>query len=282
MGNLDRRHIHVLTRFAVIVEDAVHYEGLFTEEWFEFRLDLLSRFATPSLKAQSHKDFSWYLFLSEEFPRSLDTKIVRATEGMGCPIRQRRGESIGSAFRREVAPSSRGLFTVRMDSDDSLGPRFLEEILDTPVGQIGAFPIGLGLDVQSGRSWAIIDSANAFMALNSSDQTTIYELGDHNLAYQRYPIHVKFRTPMWMQVTHGKNLANKRRKHQVPVTTAFAQKVLPSIDLSQFKTSPRATAYLEWALNFHKFLFVLVREISVSPRSWVYRALRSRNHSGRK
>lgn len=282
MGNLVRRHIHVLTRFAVIVEDAVGYEGLFTEEWFDFRLDLLSRFATPSLKAQSHKDFSWYLFLSDEFPRSLDAKIVRATEGMGCPIRQQRGESIGAAFRRVVAPSFRELLTVRMDSDDSLGPRFLEEILETPVGQIGALPIGLGLDVQSGKSWAIIDSANAFMALNSYDQTTIYELGDHNLAYQLYPIHLKFRTPMWMQITHGRNLANKRRKHQIPVSTALVRNFLPAIDLSQFENCPRATDYLEWALNFHKFLFVLFREISVSPRSWIHRALGSRNHSGRK
>lgn len=203
------RHI-ILTRFNVKIEQSAPPDA----DWLEHRFAQFERFCLPSVMAQTCRNFVWVIFCDPEIPALFRSRIQEYARWPALrPIFFRHVFDQGMA-RAAVAELARGyshLITSRLDNDDAICRTYVESLQRNFCGQEFEFlNFTNGYIWQEGRVWSGQHSSNAFISLveRASHYSTVY-CGNHMELDQQGPIRQIAAPAGWLQVVHGRNLANQ-------------------------------------------------------------------------
>jgi hypothetical protein len=203
------RHV-ILTRFNVKIEQA----PAASTEWLDDRFSLFERFCLPSVQAQTCGNFVWVVFCDPDIPARYRNRIREYAKWPTLrPIYFRHTFEQGMV-RAAVAELARGythLITSRLDNDDAICRTFVASVQARFHRQGFEFlNFTNGYVWSEGRVWSARHESNPFISLveDAADYSTVY-CGNHMELDQQGPV-VQIPEPAgWLQVVHGRNLANR-------------------------------------------------------------------------
>jgi hypothetical protein len=207
----------LLTKFNTEVDFAPFPKRLETD-WLTMRLALFSQYCLPSVAGQEGADFQWLVFFDEASPAWFKDSV--STLGSLVKPVYVRGPATDEVIAQKVAEtglvSSPHLITTRLDSDDSISKDHLATVQRAFRNQdreFVTFPFGL----QSFRNhlYNVYWPSNPFLSLiervdGTGRMTTVFCVA-HDRLGQKHKIKKILRSPQWLQVLHGSNLANTLR-----------------------------------------------------------------------
>lgn len=111
--------------------------GVYDEQWWRSRLELLKAITFSSLNRFGHLNFTWYILLDSDVPNSVYEELQQMVQTNGAnfvrfsfvenPAYMR--ESMFNAVRAVVAPNQRCL-AMRIDDDDAIASDFFLNAID--------------------------------------------------------------------------------------------------------------------------------------------------------
>lgn len=190
--------------------------------WLERRFELFERYCLPSMAAQSCQDFAWIIYFDEKTPDAFRDRIARAQNARPFEAR-----FVGPFSMSEVAtdlagelPRSTRILTTRLDNDDALSNKFVElvqaEARDLPADTVLNFPRGAAL--RDGKIYSAFDLSNPFATLVEDDAEhlkTVWGVPHHELGTKWRVVQVHS-PPLWLQVVHSDNVANRIKGRRLP------------------------------------------------------------------
>jgi hypothetical protein len=207
----------LLTRFNIEVDFAPNVPRLDTD-WLTGRLALFEQYCLPSIAAQRGAEFRWLIFFDEASPAWFKEKMATFAPlvqpvyigGLAPPeVIARRIVELGLA-------SSPHLITTRIDSDDALSKDCLALVQDAfreQEREFVTFPFGFQLF--HGHLYNIYWPPNPFLSLiervGDNGQVATVLFVAHHLVADKNDLRKVVRSPQWLQVIHGSNLANTLR-----------------------------------------------------------------------
>lgn len=209
----------LVTRFNVLTGYGP-LEGV-SDEWMMRRLGLFSRFAVPSIRAQTQKNFTWILAVDPATSPLFRRRIEILTSDLGveviqldCP-RPFDRPVMAEIARRTSTPY---VATTRFDNDDALASVFFEKIShrmkDLPAEdcQFVEFPSGHSLNLSTGVLRAVIFENNAFATCleRAASARGVY-FKNHRFLSDHGPMTRIKGEPGWLEVIHGENVKNRER-----------------------------------------------------------------------
>ena len=215
------RHV-LMTRFAIpfTKNDDHHDQG---RKWLDDRFALFEKYTLPSVEAQTCKDFSWVLLVNMEFPHFTHTDADRLT-GYGHKVwfvdtvwdREKVGSEFDYGDMLRAHFEENWFITSRLDSDDMLGPHYIEGIqsMFTEERQWIGFDNGLVYHAASGVWFTRKYKNSPFVSLVESYDTIkgVYQF-PHTAATKKYSyVSVDDKTPGWVQVIHDSNIKNTAKR----------------------------------------------------------------------
>ncbi len=203
------RHL-ILTRFNVRIEQS----GPPDEAWLEHRFSLFERFCLPSVEAQTSDNFTWILFCDPRIPAPYLDRIrgyARWPAFRPIYFRHQFDQAMVRATVAEFARGTTHLISTRLDNDDAICRTFVESVQSHFRGQAFEF-----LNFTNGYVWcdgsirAAQHGSNPFISLveSTADYSTVY-CGNHMELGQQGPVVQIAEPAAWLQVIHGRNLANR-------------------------------------------------------------------------
>lgn len=214
------RHF-VLTNFNVALDgvDADrHGAAVRTTDWLDERCALFERFCLPSMLNQSCLEFEWLVRWEPPADRARAERIA-GYAGHGRLRLVDAAVSFRRAVEASLAAGDELVLTTRLDNDDALHfdalARVREAALRGPA-EIAFFdlPAGYVLDAASGELRRSCRPSNQFLSLleprAGGEIRTARRIG-HHLAAELAPVHAVTDEPMWLEVVHGRNQANRLR-----------------------------------------------------------------------
>lgn len=228
----------LVTRFAAKVNFAVPSKHT-DEKWLCERLELLQKFAIPSVAAQSSKDFTWLLLVSADAPEAPIGKLrhlIRKSfpDGRAEVVTMAGNARGASIFKHARASNAERILTTRFDSDDAVHVDFTKEIREVcqdPGRFFVQFSWGYSFDPRINSLRLFFNPTGPFVSLvepNNDEMTSVY-CGNHVLLADKGPVKT-FSRERWMQVIHGGNHLNT---HQGEVLSAHRRdKVLREFGLA--------------------------------------------------
>src|SRR5258708_23860997 len=85
----------------------------------------------PSVSKQTRKDFTWLVFFDSETPEPFRTHIAQYGSLPNCiPVFQPRFElgRVQECIRTQLRRDTESVITSRLDNDDAISPRYIEEV----------------------------------------------------------------------------------------------------------------------------------------------------------
>lgn len=216
-----------------------------SEAWMRHRLDLFDRYCFPSIAGQSCREFTWLVFVDADTPPQQraaleayeawpNLRLVSAPPGAAT---RDRGLFGAEAVAQRADPAADYVITSRLDNDDALHRDYMglvrSEIPRRHRAMLG-FPNGLCLD--GGRLLARHYPRNPFPSMIERPGSpgphrgllTVWS-GEHDRVHL---LASEFRQaatgPMWLQVVHERNLLNRPRGDDVPLTCEVLAPFLPA------------------------------------------------------
>lgn len=240
----DIRHI-VLTRFAIRIQkaDGVAFNpgAALSPEWLEQRFRLFERYLLPSMQAQTFPEFSWRIYVHEDFDpaladrlRSYDARIVVTSD--------------------PISPLSHDggiLATTRIDSDDAFAARAIEVVNRYAHAFADGIEPARLLRLKMGW-WLQHQTQRAYLRRGWSFLSLFERQAPYRGALVRscddigkdYPETTEM-TPLWIRVVHGGNVRNRFDANQSMVSLAQIQRGgfpwLPMSKAPAPPSSPRVT-----------------------------------------
>lgn len=237
------RHL-LLTRFNNVLNE--EYTRALDDQWLEQRWALFTTFTLPSLLGQTNADFDWWILCHEETPSWIRKRAAaidlpsRAAFIYGAPQ-----ADLLAPFRD---PPLEVLLTTRIDSDDAFHREAIARIRaafeSAPVTtRVLNFEIGYKLDWATGQL--------ALSEFHSPPFSTLIKRqpigdpldtgGNHYDLRRNYPyVSIDNGDPMFVQVIHGENLANR---FKAGTSTGFTSRRLSARILAEafnIRDHPRA------------------------------------------
>lgn len=236
---MDKPKVFVLTRFA---EEIGHRGAGFSTDWWDWRIVLLKQWTEPSLRRQSAKNFEWLVSISETAIPQQRQALVDAVAGFATVVVQKGLAPSEDVFRAHLQNEKGPYWTVRLDSDDMIHPDFIATLSSErlPVGAVLSFSSGVILDLGTPFLGLRRLSNNPFLAHLGEKGDNVFDLGHHgkvsfanaNLFFAR-----DNRVPMWLQLVHGGNQANRVMPWDRPALTGNVLKMFgvlpPKLNVSQ-------------------------------------------------
>lgn len=191
--------------------------------WLARRFELFERVCLASVARQTERDFQWLVFLDEATPAAFRDRLAAlaaAHPGLQPVYCDRfEEETVLPEIRRRETPG-RLRITTRLDNDDAIHPRLIERIRqlahrhaprqDLRRGFFISFPIGCC--VRHGDFYLQRYRFNPFASYVSAPETARTVLGaDHRYVADVAPVVFDWTRPMWCQVIHDENVANRLR-----------------------------------------------------------------------
>lgn len=202
----------LLTRFNTAIEGRLPP----SDEWLRERLALFKKTLLPSLRAQSCASFRWLIFCADDSPAWFRAQLTNAVGALGEPV------WVTGSFSPETVAAEVGsrtatpyLITTRIDNDDAVSSGFVERIQERFAYQSFAFLNFMhGLQYEDGWLYRRSDPSNAFCSLierRTGGQPRTVFLDWHTRIASYGPVDQVRSQPVWMQIVHGGNLANRAR-----------------------------------------------------------------------
>ncbi|MBR9800676.1 hypothetical protein GYB59_02785 [bacterium] len=199
--------------------------GVVDEKWLRHRFDFFERFTLPSVREQSERRFQWVLQGDGGTPvvwkNRLESLIKDDSRFSVVWSKQSGKRTLGLLPETKehivsLCGSETHLVTSRCDSDDALGIHFMRRIREAilPVSEPEFLDFPLGRQWGDGKTRHYYRPRNAFQTLveplNSSVLPEMAYCINHVQSDKRFPVReLEADTPMWLQVCHDLNLANR-------------------------------------------------------------------------
>jgi hypothetical protein len=211
-GEETTAHI-VLTKYNAVIQGGTGRPGL-DPEWLDQRLRLFRDWPVAAMRAQTRSPEAWLVLVDAETPPDHLDRLGAMLHGLGelvpvaGPLTDRRiGEIVGA---RLVGPWGR-LITTRLDSDDAIASSYLQRVASACRGWQGFVNAPLGYRVRGRRVVRCRDNGGPFLSfveqLRGPAPLTVHQI-PHSEAAFRGPLRQLAGGPAWLQVVHGRNLAN--------------------------------------------------------------------------
>ena len=209
--------------------------------WLARRFELFERVCLASVARQTERDFQWLVFLDEATPPAFRDRLAAqtATHPFLQPVYCGRfdEETVLPEIRRRETPG-RLRITTRLDNDDAIHPSLIARVRhlarrhaprqDLRRGFFISFPIGCC--EREGDFYLQRYRYNPFASYVSAPETDRTVLGaDHRYVADVAPVVLDWTRPMWCQVIHDENVANRLRGVYWPggARSAFGPPVAP-------------------------------------------------------
>lgn len=221
--------VFIATRFnvAAVEGTGASVPVVCDQEWLERRFDLFERICLPSMVGQSDPDFTWFVFFSEHTPEAYRARITSIQERFHSfvPCYLPYGQKVFREYRKLVAgsltKSDTHVITGRIDNDDA----FHREMVSTLRSEFREqdfeflnFTHGVQYDMKRGVVGQLGKHSNPFISLVERVQDgqvrTVLDVMHHQAAATGYLRNIET-TPMWLQVIHTSNLANRFRPSRI-------------------------------------------------------------------
>jgi hypothetical protein len=211
---LRRRFVHILlTRFSVKIAGGTCHD----RQWLEERFALFDRFCFPSVCTQSCQNFQWLCFFDVRLPADLRARVARYAR----EFPRFRPIFVHDWFRQStaqhtVAPFLSGLthlISTRLDNDDALATGFVETVQSRFEAQSFEFlNVRKGFIFSNNTVYRWEEAANPFISLvEKVDAFQTVLCGAHASLGRLGYIQQIIDQPGWLQVVHGRNIANTVR-----------------------------------------------------------------------
>lgn len=201
------------------------------------RWRLFERFCLPSVTGQSSKDFHWLVFFDADTPASWRDRIdATVASPRFRPVFLREpftGDAVAAAISAAHLNDAPFLITSRLDNDDALAPHFIARVQSAfRPHRLQFLNFPLGYQLAGGRVYLRPYLAGSFASLieqvGAGPVRTVH-FTDHHLI-GRYPLRQIWSPPAWLQVVHGRNVANEVRGIPVSGRAAAALFCLTDVD----------------------------------------------------
>lgn len=193
------------------------------EGWLARRFDLFEHVCLPSVQRQTEGAFQWLVFLDWATPLAFKERMVALTvrheflRPVYCSQFDE-GFVLAEIQRREAPGNVR--ITTRLDNDDAIHPRLIARVQQLARDQLAAqdlnrgffisFPIGCA--ERKGDFYVQRDRYNPFTSFVSAPECarTVWGCDSRTIAGVA-PVVFEYSRPMWCQVIHDDNVANRLR-----------------------------------------------------------------------
>lgn len=217
--------------------------------WLNDRWALFDRFCIPSVLRQRCTDFHWLVFVDAGTPTSWQARVNRAAATAGFrpvyvdgPFNSTVAAQSIAEYRLDTAPF---LITTRLDNDDALAPHFVADVQRAfRPRRLEFINLPLGYQLSDGRLFLRPYVASSFASLvESADNCPVRTVHfiDHHLIGQ-HPVRQVWSPPAWLQLVHGRNVANEVRGIPIAGAKAVARFGLVDIDTTPPLLRDRLTA----------------------------------------
>lgn len=202
----------VLTRFnPALPGDA---RGL-DPDWLSHRMQLFERVCIPSLVRQTCQDFTWLVFCDRRTPPVTSLRLRALARDGHFEVVWCDGafdDRTAAVAVEERVSDVTHVLTTRLDNDDALAPDFVANLQQRLVPHDRCFVnFPYGLQLAGGQTYARVYLGSPFLSLleaTGGPVRTVYST-DHWRPRQHRAQQVWTRDPAWLQVVHGRNLANE-------------------------------------------------------------------------
>jgi len=198
------------------------------EAWLDDRFRLFETFCLPSVRAQTARDFHWLVFFDAQTPERFRERALGLARG-GCfepCFVEEGGAPEWQAVRALLPPGCEWVLTTRLDNDDALHTGFVAAVQAAfqPRPELLNLPLGYVLDSRRRRLYTTRQPASPFLSRcePAADPRTVLQAGAHD-SLVAAPRQLEA-GPLWLQVVHGRNAANRVTPHmqRVPLASLAA------------------------------------------------------------
>lgn len=209
----------IVTRFNV--RESAHDVRALDVDWLEARFELFERFCLPTVMSQSEQNFSWIVLFDSETPvfaRERIDRYSRWPKFLALFVRPGVEGAARKAVIAQLKEAPEILVTTRLDNDDGVSRRFVENIQErATVRETSVLEFPRGYVWHKRRVYEYHFPFNPFTTLaeprfsdDLSKLRTVYT-GSHSDLGRLGPVVELTKKPAWLQVIHGGNLENTVR-----------------------------------------------------------------------
>lgn len=193
------------------------------DNWMEHRMDLFLKYCEPSVRKQSFKNFVWFIIVHEDTDKKYLDKICE-NENVVL-LKGRTFPEVYQAFSKDFLSPNEAYFTMRLDNDDSIHPKFIESLYSAGkaflentdvMGNPFAinFRTGLDYDLHKKNFYLRDYPASSFVSVFSSPSAdsqhkTVLDYHHAHIHKNINVVNVKTKEPMWMINIHDMNVGNE-------------------------------------------------------------------------
>ena len=206
------KHV-LLTRFAVRWEEGSPRRRWEERKgWVDYRINLFNKYCLPSVKAQTFKDFDWWLLIDPTFPGIKLEHIIYLQRcanilWITAPFREDQvevGDLLNYRYRDQWVCSS------RVDSDDVLRNDFMERVHELATEEEAWIGFRHGYMMKENQIAPREFLCNPFVSYveYASPFRSVFKLS-HKRVYKDGGLFKKIDdVPGWIQVDHSDNVKN--------------------------------------------------------------------------
>ena len=181
--------------------------------WLEHREEIFLRFCAPSVKAQTIRDFDWFLFVNPGTP----PRFLAPLEAVATLILASDIHDAIDKLNALLPSDGRFLISSRIDNDDAMAPDYMAKARKAVFAhQQGAFSAinfahGCRVDLETMTVKASQSYRCAFAtALETAPPWKTISKFPHQKLDDKIPLtSISTARPMWMQTMHGRNIVHR-------------------------------------------------------------------------
>ena len=189
------------------------------QDWLTHRFKLFDTFCFPSVYSQTIQNFKWLLLFDSNTPDSFREKIKSYAKWCNFiphyvdSYSEFMNQNFDQILSQYIHPESRHLITTRLDNDDGIGLEFVETIQRNFQNQDFEFinlTNGYLFNNRNRKLYIMKHFTNPFVSLIElcNNPRTVLRV-NHNKLYQIGKVRQVETKPLWIQVIHERNVANK-------------------------------------------------------------------------
>ena len=180
-------------------------------DWLEHRMKFFRAFTAPSLRSQTNHDFTPVLLVDPSTPDS----IVDEIEEVGLVYKTDAGQKLAPRtleFKQFLFDKSKGdkwIITSRLDSDDGYSKDYIERTQSLVSEKSEFIMFNNGIIWKDNRFFLKTQVAPPFISYVERTRSigTVFGIKTHERAL-RYPNQQHTDRPMWLMVSHDRNMIN--------------------------------------------------------------------------
>ena len=181
--------------------------------WLEHREAIFLRFCAPSVRAQTIRDFDWFLFVNPATP----ARFLAPLEAVATLIPAANIDDAISKLNALLPSDGRFLISSRIDNDDAMAPDYMAKArkmaLAQQQGALSAISfmhgVRVDLDTMTAKASQSYRSNFATALETAPPWKTISGFPHHKLDESVPVTAVSTARPMWMQTIHGRNIVHQ-------------------------------------------------------------------------